>query len=420
MIKDNPIIKSVFIILLFVYLVCAIYMLIAGVNIKYLIGNFVEAWILVIGITGFGFFLSLSIISGTKRYRLQQILSKNGNGRYGTTQGLLPNGKPLTIDTISLKRDLPVELQQWVINSERAFPTQVEIFIKLCGILKHHVNLPVSSDSDVSIYAHSIKVTSKLLEYSILSAEDCNQLLIKNKFLSPKNFKYLYLNDIQANNLLVILGIAHDVGKIDAFEVIDSKLTYLDCHPKKARLIVSRIDAFWKLPENLRDAVTFALGYYLEFNNRPKHYKDGGLVSTSIIGDLLIYLLVCAHNEVASFEQIELPHVVINNDIQKSKVEIEEIIEDEVLITPLIPTNKLDTNKSTKKRNKSPINSDPNILKSNATVSNVKQLDKSITEDRFVKISTIIKPVVIENVELNSAKDQNKEMLLTEAFRNDK
>ncbi|MBX9865487.1 MAG: hypothetical protein K2Y14_01125 [Burkholderiales bacterium] len=428
MIKDNPIIKSIFIIFMFVYLMCSIYMLIAGVSLKHLVNNFIDSWIMVIGLTGCGFFVSLSIVAGTKRYKLQQILRQNGNGRYGTTQGLLPDGKPLIFDSISLKRDLPVELQQWIISSEANHPTQTVIFIKLCGILKHHINLPATANDRMSLYAHSIKVTNKLLEYSKLSADECNELLIRNKFLGPNNLKYVYFDEIKNNNLLPIIGIAHDVGKIDAAEVIAGELTYLGYHPKRARLIVSRIHAFWQLQEDLRDAIMFALGYYLEFDNRPKHYKEGGLVSTSVIGELLIHLLVCAHNEVTSFEQIVHTPVNVNNLQEvKRKIDDEIVTDDEVLLVPLVETVKLDPNninkKITKKRNKSPENSDHRLAKASAAESRVTSqlVDNTQTKDVPIKISAMLKlQPAIDSIGQTLVTKQDSDMLLTEAFQNDK
>lgn len=311
MIKNNPIIRSTLIIFIFIYACCGIYMLFMGVTIKDLVGGLINTSILMVAYIGLGFSITLVIIAGGKNHLLSRKLKANGNGRYGTTSGILPSGVEVKRVAISLTNDLPVELQNWIKSIESTHPAAAELFIQLAGVLKNNLELLAVANENVSLYAHSMAVTSKLLEFSHKGSDYCNQIMIERGYVTPGNYKVKYVEQLIEQQALPLIGIMHDLGKILALDKGNSDTLYLPNYAEKTKLIVNQMSAFWQLSEDLIDALLFASANYLNLSQCPKIIYDHKLSAKYIKGELLIQLLMCAHHDVAPYESLIYKPIVI-------------------------------------------------------------------------------------------------------------
>lgn len=330
MIKNNPIIKATLVLVAFIYTCLAIYMLINKIPIFALASSLLNSIFLIIGSTILGFGITLVAISGVKNYQLNLLLKANGNGRYGTTQGYLPQRQQLACEKISLTKDLPTAIQEWIKAHELSHKPAINLFITLAGILKANLNLSIERNKDISLYAHSIRICEKLVLLNNLGSAECNAYLIKNGYLSPNNMKSKYIDELVNAQALPLIAIMHDVGKISANIQKDGIVSYLENYPHKSKLIVSSISYFWELEENIRDSLLFATAYYNDLANCPKIILDKQLVAKYVRGELLIQLLIAAHNEVASYESIEYKPISSQVVTKVSlKVEDTEVTDDE-------------------------------------------------------------------------------------------
>lgn len=311
MIKNNPIIRSTLIIFIFIYACCGIYMLLMGVTIKDLVSGLINTSILMVAYIGLGFSITLVIIAGGKNYLLSRKLRANGNGRYGTTSGILPSGVEVKRVAISLTNDLPVELQSWIKSIELTHSTAAELFIQLAGVLKNNLELLAVTNENVSLYAHSIAVANKLLEFSYKGSDYCNQIMIERGYVTPGNYKVKYVEQLIEQQALPLIGIMHDLGKILALDKGNSDTLYLPNYAEKTKLIVNQMSSFWQLSEDLIDALLFASANYLNLSQCPKIIYDHKLSAKYIKGELLIQLLMCAHHDVATYEELTYEPIVI-------------------------------------------------------------------------------------------------------------
>lgn len=304
MIKNNPIIRSTLIIFMFIYACCGIYMLLMGVTIKDLVSGLINTSILMIAYIGLGFSITLVVIASGKNYLLTRKLRTNSNGRYGTTTGFLPSGLDIRKSSISLANDLPIDLQNWIKSIELSHFAVAELFIQLAGVLKNNIELLAVVNENVSLYAHSMAVASKLLEFNSKGSDYCNQIMIEHGYVTPGNYKVKYVEQLIEQQALPLIGIMHDLGKVLSLGEIDGETVYLPNYSERTKLIVNQMDAFWKLPEDLIDALLFASANFLNLSQCPKIIYDHKLAAKYIKGELLIQLLMCAHNDVASYEQL--------------------------------------------------------------------------------------------------------------------
>lgn len=323
MIKNNPIVKATLALVAFIYICLALYMITQGVSTFKLVSSLLNSIILIIGGTILGFCITLVAISAIKNYQLNLLLKANNNGRYGTTQGYLPQRHKLDADKISLKNDLPESIQEWVKTNEVKNNAAIDLFIILAGILKTRLNLYADGSNSITLYAHSIKVSERLITLSSQGSEACNAFLIENGYLTPNNMKMKYIEELVNSQVLALIGIMHDIGKVNSFMEKDGVTSYLDNHPQKAKLIVSAIDCFWELDEDIRDSLLFATAYYNNFANCPKIVLDKKLVAKYVRGELLVQLLIAAHNEVASYEILQYQSVE-SKAVTASKPKVDE------------------------------------------------------------------------------------------------
>lgn len=295
-------------------------MLIMGVTIKELLDGLINTFILMIAYIGLGFSITLVVLASGKNYLLTRKLRTNSNGRYGTTTGFLPSGIEIKKLSISLASDLPLDIQNWIKSIELSHFAAAELFIQLAGVLKNNIELSAVVNEKVSLYAHSMIVASKLLEFNSKGSGYCNQIMIEHGYVTPGNYKVKYVEQLIEQQSLPLIGIMHDLGKILSLDKIDGKAVYLPNYSEKTKLILNQMDAFWKLPEDLIDALLFASANYLNLSQCPKIIYDHKLSAKYIKGELLIQLLMCAHNDVASYEQLAYEPIqtrtssIINDD----------------------------------------------------------------------------------------------------------
>jgi hypothetical protein len=280
---------------------------------------------------GLGFSIVLVSISGTKNYMLSRALKKNGNGRYGTTSGFLPQVMLPKSTKLAINTDLPNELISWLEQLvDDKLPIR-NIFISAAEILKAHLNLTVAPDNNVSLYAHSIQVSSKLLEFKNNGITYCKNLI------PDKSTTVLENKEIQSLlEILPLFGILHDLGKIISSEKHGSTMIYSSTHPAKARLITTQLQSFWELNDVQSRAILFALGNYLEPESAPKIKTNHQI--KSIEGMFLIRIMTVAHAEIAPYEKLTIttaPSVRDGEKIQIMNNSSQEVVDD-IKSTPIM------------------------------------------------------------------------------------
>ena len=302
MIKRNSIISSTLTLYLCGYL-CVLGWAFLG---KYQISSFLpaaeSAGLLILGNLGLGFFLTVSIITYFRKVKTDRLYTKKSNGRYKTTQGILPEGIQHKSETVWKSSDLPPNLSTWIEINKDKHPEYVGLFRKVAGVLKYNLNLPASQNNSVSLYAHSIKVSEELCKLINLPSNE----IIKTLFgtCSPSSVNtYLEMIDTLKNvPLLPVLGVSHDIGKLESIEYDGDQIKYADLFCKQSKNIVSRMKIGWTIPDDYQYALLFALNYFDGSSLLPKQIVGDKLQSKSILGEFLIDLLILAHNTVDSSE----------------------------------------------------------------------------------------------------------------------
>lgn len=363
MIKNNPIIKSIIVIYAFAYSCLAIYMIMNGVRPFELVVNLYKSIIWVMCLLGLGFCITIVIISASKSFKLNKILHKNTNGRYSTTQGRLPKGVTINKDSISLKNDLPEDVRKWIIEHEATHTNVVELFLNLAGVLKHYIGFVTDNESKISLYAHSMKITQQLLTYSNSGVNGCNTILVNKQILKPTNMRQAYIQFIIDAQLLPLIGIAHDIGKIISLAKNSKTSLYLPIHNKRARIILTNFEAFWRLDSEQRDALLFAIGNYVSLDKCPKMILEKRLVSTSLHGELLVQLLISAHQDATSYEQIDYKPIPTRAEsVQEDKDNSLELDDTDDGSKQIVIASKSVTVSKPKSKSKAPYQSNNPIL----------------------------------------------------------
>lgn len=313
MAKKKQIIRSTIILVVFIYLCLIVYSVFAGYNFTTIFSSIKKSLIFIVAGFGLGFSIVLVSISGTKNYVLSRALRRNGNGRYGTTSGFLPQVILPQSTKLVINTDLPKELASWLEQLvDNKLPIK-NIFINAAEILKAHLDLTVVPDSSISLYAHSIQVSSKLLEFKNSGATYCKNLISDKSTIALDN------NEIESLlEILPLLGILHDLGKIVSSEKHGNTFIYSSTHPAKARLISTQLQSFWELDDTQSRAILFALGNYLEPENAPK-IKTNHQVK-SVEGIFLIKVMAVAHTEVTPYEKLTIITAPSVNDVEKVPV----------------------------------------------------------------------------------------------------
>lgn len=315
MAKKKQIIRSTFILVIFIYLCLIIYLILTGYNLASIFSAIKKSIIFMIAGFGLGFSIMLVAISGTKNYLLSRALKKNGNGRYGTEAGFLPQVILPKSTKLVIKDDLPTEMVSWLEQLPDDKLAIKDIFLNAAEILKAHLDLPTTSESKVSLYAHSIQVSSKLLEFKNDGILYCKNLV------SDKSLLRIEDNELQSLlEILPLLGVLHDLGKIVSSENTSNGIIYSLTHPAKARFITTQLRNFWKLNENHVRAILFALGNYLEPENAPKIKTREMKCTKSIEGLLLIQLLLIAHTKIAPYEKLSIISVAVDSQSAKAPI----------------------------------------------------------------------------------------------------
>ncbi len=321
MIKRNSIISSTLTLYLCGYL-CVLGWAFLG---KYQISSFLpaaeNAGLLILGNLGLGFFLTVSIITYFRKFKTDRLYTKKSNGRYKTTQGLLPEGIHHKSETVWKSSDLPPNLSAWVEINKDKHPEYVGLFRKVAGILKYNLNLPASQNNSVSLYAHSIKVSEELCKLINLPNDEIIKIMFGTSTSSGVN-SYLEMIDTLKNEpLLPILGVAHDIGKLESIEYDGDQIKYADLFCKQSKNIVSRIKIGWGIPDDYQYALLFALNYFDGSSLLPKRLVGDKLQSKSVLGEFLIDLLIFTHNSVDSSEHYK-------SRFSPIKIDTNEIVEE--------------------------------------------------------------------------------------------
>ncbi len=315
MIKRNSIISSTLTLYLFGYL-CVLGWAFLD---KYQISSFLpaakSAGLLILGDVGLGFFLTVLIITYFKKYKTDRLYTKKSNGRFKSTQGLLPEGIQHKSETVWKSSDLPPSLSSWIeINKER-HPKYVGLFRKIAGVLKYNLNLPASQNNSLSLYAHSIKVSEELCKLINLPSNEIIKTMFGISTPSGVNTYLEMIDTLKNEPFLPILGIAHDIGKLESIEYEGEQIKYADLFCKQSKNIVSRMKIGWSIPDEYQYALLFALNYFDGTSLLPKKIVDGKLHTKSTLGEFLIDLLVFIHNTVDQSEHYpsRLTHVKTDN-----------------------------------------------------------------------------------------------------------
>lgn len=330
MIKRNSIISSTLTLYLFSYLCILGWAFLDKNQISSFLPAAKNAGLLILGNLGLGFFLTVSIITYFRKFKTDRLYTKKSNGRYKTTQGLLPEGIQHKHETVWKSSDLPPNLANWIKINKEKHPAYVGLFCKVAGVLKYNLNLPASQNNSMSLYAHSIKVSEELCKLINLPSDEIIKSLYGVNTPTGVN-TYLEMIEILKNEpLLPIMGVAHDIGKLESIEYDGNQIKYADLFCKQSKNIVSRMKVGWDIPGDYQYALLFALNYFDGSSLLPKQLVGDRLQSKSVLGEFLIDLLIFAHNFVDSSEhyQSRLTTIKIDNQLAVEESSNQITIED--------------------------------------------------------------------------------------------
>ena len=155
----------------------------------------------------------------------------------------------------------------WKNKFEHSHPQHVELFLALVQILSHDETIPAThvpgGHGNRTLFEHSLLAAyimdelGKKYEYSGLKSSKNNKKIIE---LSDDDYRF------NSNDpLLAIVGLAHDIGKIEAYvrhKETKAIVGIKSEHDLTGARMLARVDEMWALPEADRRVVTLAVAHY--------------------------------------------------------------------------------------------------------------------------------------------------------------
>lgn len=296
MTKYKHIIKYNLIIYFVIYLAIAIWSFLdKQIHMDELINSLGGAMLLIIGIIPTGFASTLVLITLQKKYITDKLYKPRSNGRYSITQGDLPAVvQHKFTSATSTKKSLTPNILTWLTSLDESQSKYADLFLTIAGILKQKRNALAELNESALLYTHSKKVTDEILKLQNLSDVE-----VQNHFKNDDNFKKHYLNirDVITalrSPLMVIIGLCHDVGKLDS-PLYPGQTSYLSDFGIRGRNLLAKLKETWLLPKDDYNDLFIVMANYSNYDNAPKLLKDGELVVKSVNATCLTVVLLHCH-----------------------------------------------------------------------------------------------------------------------------
>ena len=272
----NNLIKSAFVVFITWWVICTIYAFYKnGIS---TVDEFeASAYIALMVILGgvFGSLFVYLVIKAKKDSRSSDLQSDNYHGLLCTV-GEVPFVIPAPLrrkfpiaftEMHSYAKDVPDDyFVKWELKYGRTHSAHVRLFAALVAILMHDESIPATHVPG----GHGNRT---LLEHSLLAAYIMDELAKKYQYTglssSKNNKKILDLTDAdyefkRDDPLLAIIGLAHDIGKIETYikDKSNSIVGIKAEHDLTGGRMLARIDEVWDLPEADRRALIMSVSHY--------------------------------------------------------------------------------------------------------------------------------------------------------------
>lgn len=316
MIKNNPIIKSTLVIYLTTYLFVAIWSFLdRQIRMDELINSLCTALLIIMSVICLGFVWTLGLIWLRKTSLLSDLNKKRSNGRYSTTQGDLPAiDQHKFTTTVSTKKTLTPNLLVWVTEESDISSVYINLFLKCAGILHRNRKALAELNEPSSLYTHSKKIAEEIIKLQKIGD---NELL--TQFEQCSNFKNynLQINDLKIalhSPLIVILGMCHDIGKLDS-PIEPNQSAYLPDYGIRGRNLLAKLNETWLLPKNDSSDLFIVMANYNNYDAAPKLLQNGRLICKSMNATCLTVILLYCHelgvrnNEINDAEEVNDVHI---------------------------------------------------------------------------------------------------------------
>lgn len=335
MIKNNPIIKSTIVIFITFYLFIAIWCFLdQQIHMDDLINSLFTSISIIVTVICIGFMWTFGIFWLRKKSLLGDLNKKRSNGRYSNTQGNLPIIQYHKFSSVaSTKKSLTPIISNWVLKSTDSESVYINLLLKVAGILKQNRKALAELNEPNLLYTHSKKVTGEILK---LQQTSVDKLAIQSQFDKDENFNkyHLKIEDVIRvlnSPLMVVLGMCHDVGKLDSPIEPGQKLYLLD-YGIRGRNLLAKLDETWLLPKDEVNDLFIVMANYNDYDKSPKLLQNGELIYKSATSTCLTMLLLHCHNL-----------ALLNNE---ETIEPEEDEEDFDNVVPVIEELKEDISSS--------------------------------------------------------------------------
>lgn len=234
--------------------------------------------------------IAISILSiYLHRHYTFESLRPHSQGGMGTNMGRvpiilepLPSSKkrigydvlrvPAAIANVIIKRtELPDDfLDIWYKRYEKSYPAHAALMQRLERVLMQHAHYPATHVQDGprnhggrSLVEHSLLV-SMLMEWNAPAFKYPVDTSRPHLPLLDPNYEF---NPVDP--LIAIAGMAHDIGKIEAYEFAKEDPEKLKPpvgsridHDKIGARVLARMDEFWELPDADREVLQLTCAYY--------------------------------------------------------------------------------------------------------------------------------------------------------------
>jgi hypothetical protein len=177
---------------------------------------------------------------------------------------------------LPLEKPFPKRLDLWVTtHDQKSYKPHLDLLYAVAEMLEAHPLVPAGEMSDHggrTLREHSYNVAEAILE--VISDNFSYEGLY-----TVENGKrvYLYKPEDSLFQLLIhdplipLAGIAHDLGKLEAFQLDDMgqyQKTRND-HDHRGQMILSRLPEFWRLPEDDQQPLLDIVGFYHHWADLP-------------------------------------------------------------------------------------------------------------------------------------------------------
>lgn len=173
----------------------------------------------------------------------------------------LPSISPVDVPDVD-----PDFIDNWLFDYEESFPAHAALFKALLQVLNHRPSIPAThiagGHGGRTLLQHSLLaafIMTKLSHTWVYTGlRDRNHVRVVLKLRDP-DYKF---NPIDP--MVAIIGLAHDIGKIDAF-IYDhtGKVVSIRAeHDMTGARMIARMDETWAIPESDRDAMLLAIAHY--------------------------------------------------------------------------------------------------------------------------------------------------------------